>query len=145
MSADFFSTLMSALPTILIALLTTVLGYYAGRGMKTHEWHLQMVRERILAREALYADFLATASHYSLRAMGSKMSEPMEFTDLTQKLEHISLVGTKPVVHAAREFWDSALAAHAEKPDEAKVSAYYQRKQAFVEEAQKELAVLAKS
>ena len=53
------------------ALVAGIASYIAGRGMRSHEWKLGLVRERLLERQRLYAKFVAEADRNMLLVAGA--------------------------------------------------------------------------
>lgn len=46
--------------------------FYVGRGMRSQEWKLSLVRERLLERQRLYARFIAEADRNLLLVLSGK-------------------------------------------------------------------------
>lgn len=66
---DVLTPLLSFLSTASVALLAGMLSYAAGKGMKRHEWDLNLRREKVELRRRLYAEFLAEANRLILQSI----------------------------------------------------------------------------
>lgn len=123
------------------ALVAGWVSYIAGRGVRLHEWKLQLVRERILERQRLYARFIAEADHnlLTIAASGSKSID--NIMPLFSIQAEIWLLSTPGVQEAAKRMCDLALSANAAGKDRADGDSFA-AKTAFVEAARAELAAL---
>lgn len=109
---DAISPLLNVLGTAFVAVVAGVLSYIAGRGMKTLEWCLALLKEKSVIRQRLYSDFLAEADRLMLLSIGKKVSDPVEFHALLRKFAEIELLAPEGVSEAARAFIDCVMASH---------------------------------
>ncbi|MEN3148469.1 hypothetical protein ABCW43_14240 [Neorhizobium sp. IRAMC:178] len=109
---DTYSIIFTTAGTISAAIVAAVVSYIAGRGMKRHEWQLMLVREKILARQRLYADFVSEADRLLLFSIQSKISDPVGFHDLLRKFGEIQLLARDDVTEAAKQMADHIILSH---------------------------------
>ena len=126
--------------TLAAALVAGLVSYWAGRGMKTHEWRLAQAKEELAARKALYAAFLAEAQRLVIQATEEKIHQVTELDTLSRQYAEITLVGSKPVTEAAMHVYDEVLVAHVRSdPTAEEAINFHPRKEAFLNAARTEL------
>ncbi|NTE84772.1 hypothetical protein G6M12_24780 [Agrobacterium tumefaciens] len=104
--------LWNSLGTGAVAIVAGFLSFLAGRGMKTHEWRLLLIKEKVAMRQRLYADFLAEADKLVLESMHLKSSEPVAFVGLIRKFSEIELIAVESVSTSAKRVCDYAISSH---------------------------------
>ena len=126
--------------TLAAALVAGLLSFWAGRGLKTHEWKLSLAKEEAAAKKKLYAEFLAEAQRLIIRATEEKVHQASELDRINNQYAEITLVGGKAVSEAAMQVFDSVLLAHVQSDQTAtEAMQFHPRKQAFLEAARHEL------
>ncbi|WP_146606178.1 hypothetical protein [Mesorhizobium kowhaii] len=139
MPNEILASLISTGGTIIVAILAAAISYGVGRGMKTHEWRLGIVREKVSLRHRLYTEFLAEADRLVLQGLEAKTAQASAFHTLTARLSEVELIGSDSVVEAARGVCGSALASHAAADAEPK-DAFYDIKRNFVSAVRREIS-----
>ena len=130
--------LLSFISTASVAVVAGTLSYVAGKGMKKHEWALNMRREKVVTRQRLYADFLAEADRQVLQSMKEKVGDVAAFYELTRKFSEIELLSSDEVCAAAKLICDHVISSHA---IDGKVgTAFYDLKRTFIHSARTEMA-----
>ncbi len=129
---------ITALGTLVVAVVAGVISYAAGRGMKTHEWRLALVKEEIATRKALYIGFLTEAQRLLVQSLEMKTNTVADLNDLNAKYAEISLVGAKPVVEAAKLVVDAVLSAHT-AGDSDKNNDFFGKKERLINAVRSEL------
>lgn len=126
------------------ALVAGWVSYIAGRGVRLHEWKLQLARERILERQRLYARFIAEADRnlLTVAAGGSKTID--NIMQLFALQAEIWLLSSQSVQDAAKRICELALSANAAGNDRAEGDAFA-AKTAFIEAARADLVALEAS
>ena len=114
--------------------------YYVGRGMRSQEWRLSLVRERLLERQRLYARFIAEADRNLLIVLGGKGPHVDNVMPLLALYAEISLLSNDPVLRAAKRVCDLAISANGH--DAVSESHHFGVRSAFVEAARSELVAL---
>ena len=114
--------------------------YYVGRGMRSQEWKLSLVRERLLERQRLYARFIAEADRNLLLVLSGKEPHVDNVMPLLALYAEISLLSTEPLLQAAKQVCDLAISANGRDADPA--SDHYSVRLAFVEAARSELVAV---
>ena len=128
--------------TLSAALVAGLLSYWAGRGMKTHEWRLALAKEDMAIRRTLYAAFLAEAQRLIIQASEDKVHAVAELDLLSRHYAEITLVGEKPVCEAAVQVFDAVLLAHVREQTAAEALEFHPRKEAFLNAARTEIRSL---
>ncbi|MER8395738.1 hypothetical protein [Mesorhizobium sp. M0959] len=141
MSSEIAASLISVVGTGIVAILAAWISFAAGRGLKNHEWRLAVVKENSTLRHRLYCEFLAEANRLFLQGIDAKAAQAATFQTLTARFSEIELIGSDPVVQAARDICDSALASHATKDAEPKM-AFYDVKQNFISAVRREISAI---
>jgi len=141
MSNEIAASLISIVGTVIVAILAAVISYAAGRGMKNHEWRLDIVKEKISLRHRLYTEFLAEADRLVLQGLEAKTAKATAFHTLTARLSEIELIGSDAVVEAARDICGSALASHAVEDAEPK-EVFYDVKKNFISAVRREISAI---
>jgi len=118
-----------------------LVNFLASRNAKNHEWKLALVRDRITERQNLYSEFLVSTQTLLMRSMEKKIQKPTELNVFNNEFARVELVGSKPVVEAARQVCDFVLVAHSPSA-EAEQRSYFSLKQEFINAVRKELAAL---
>ena len=102
------------------ALLGVVVGglvnYVVTTRSKAREWRLALVREWILERQKLYAEFLVTTQELGLQSIREKATNTKPFDVMSSALARIELVATEPVVAAAKKMCGHVINAHHTEP-----------------------------
>lgn len=135
---DLNSLLMSFIPTSLVALLAAVLSYAAGKGMKNHEWKLNLLREKVAIRQRVYVEFLAEAEGQILRSIDAKSDKATSFLELSRVFSGVQLISSDVVVAAASAIYEHIIQSHA--ASEKTKAGFYGLKQTFIYQARKEIA-----
>ncbi|MDJ1158095.1 hypothetical protein QNA08_07595 [Chelatococcus sp. SYSU_G07232] len=112
---DVVTPLLNFISTASVAIVAGVLSYTAGKGMKRHEWILNLRREKVAVRQRLYAEFLAEADRQVLQSMKEKSSEVTSFYEITRKFSEIELISSDAVSVAAKSICDHVIGSHAAK------------------------------
>lgn len=135
---DVMTPLLNFVSTASVALLAGALSYTAGKGMKRHEWDLNLRREKVTVRQRLFAEFLAEADRLILQSIQGRSGEVTSFYEITRKFSEIELISSEPVCTAARSICDKAISSHTvgEKTE----VMYSELKKVFIEQAKKEIA-----
>lgn len=123
------------------ALVAGWVSYIAGRGVRLHEWKLQLARERILERQRLYAKFIAEAHRNLLTVVAGGDKSIDNVMPLFALQAEIWLLSAQRVQDAAKRMCDLALSVNAAASDHAEGD-LFAAKAAFVDAARAELAVL---
>jgi len=135
---DLAAPLLSFISTVTVALIAGVLSYFAGKGMKRHEWELNLRREKVAVRQRLYAEFLAEADRHVIQSMKEKVSDVTSLYEIIRKFSEIELLSSEEVSAAARSICDYIVSSHA---IEGKTREnFYELKQAFIRNAKQEIA-----
>lgn len=135
---DQWFTLISVLSGAVVG---GLINYLATSKAKSREWHLSLIRERILERQKLYADFLAASQLLIAQSLDKKISNVGEIGVISNELARIELVASQAVVDSAKSICDCVLSHHAEQPD-GKSTGYYNLKIAFIGAVRTELEAL---
>jgi hypothetical protein len=135
---DVPAPLFNLISTALVALLAGTLSYSAGKGMTSHEWKLNLRREKVAIRQRLYADFLAEADRQMLQSIDEKSSTATAFYEITRNFSEITLLASAPVAKAARAICDHIIHAHATESSPG--TDFDQLKQGFIRDARSEIA-----
>jgi hypothetical protein len=135
---DVITPLLSFISTASVAVIAGVLSYAAGKGMKRHEWDLNLRREKVAVRQRLYAEFLAEADRQVLQSMKEKISDTTSFFEITRKFSEIELLSSSEVSAAAKSICDHVVGSHA--VEERTGVNFYELKQAFIKNAKMEIA-----
>jgi hypothetical protein len=133
------SELVTIAGTLSAALLAGVISYFAGRGMKTHEWRLALAKEELASRKSLYAAFLAEAQRLVIQASDKKFSDAATLNTLSGQYAEITLVGSAEVIEAAIHLFDSVILANVRDETAAEAMEFHPRKEAFLKAARNEL------
>ena len=133
------SELITIAGTFGVALVAGVISYFAGRGMKTHEWRLAQAKDELASRRALYAAFLAEAQRLIIQASENKLSNVDGLDTLNRQYAEITLVGSSPVTEAAMHVFDSVLLANVREETAEEALSFHPRKEAFLKAARNEL------
>ncbi|SUS06831.1 conserved hypothetical protein [uncultured Defluviicoccus sp.] len=139
---DVIAPLLSFISTALVAVVAAVLSYAAGKGMKRHEWDLNIRREKVAIRQRLYAEFLAEANRLILQSIEEKSSTVTSFFKLTRKFSEIELISPDTVSAAAKSICDHVICSHAVQ--QKMETNFYELKQAFILQARQEIASFEK-
>jgi len=123
------------------ALVAGWVSYIAGRGVRLHEWKLQLARERILERQRLYARFIAEADRNLLTVAAGGAKSIDNVTPLFALQAEIWLLSGQSVQETSKRVCDLALSANA-AGDDGPDADPFAAKTAFVEAARAELAAL---
>ena len=143
MPFDLVQSFPTILTTTITAIVAAVISFLAGRGLKSHEWRLELTKERMMARERLYADFLTVVTSHALRAKDEKLSKVASLTDVMEKNERIALVASQPVVEAAKALCTAILDMNT-VGESAGTDGFFDLKQEFIRQVRSELAALEK-
>lgn len=135
---DVIAPLLNFISTASVAVMAAALSYAAGKGMKRHEWDLNLRREKVAVRQRLYAEFLAEADRQILQSMKEKISDTTSFYEITRKFSEIELLSSSDVCVAAKSICDHVVGSHA--AEEKAGANFYELKQAFIRNARKEIA-----
>lgn len=126
--------------TLAAALVAGLVSYWAGRGMKTHEWRLALAKEEVAARKALYASFLSEVQRLIIQSTEDKFHETSKLETLNQLYAEITLLGSTPVTEAAALLFDAVLLENMRDDITAEEAMeFHPRKQAFLKAAREEL------
>lgn len=120
------------------ALVAGVASYIAGRGMRSYEWKLGLVRERLLERQRLYAKFVAEADRNMLLIAGGGAKSIDNVMPLLGLYAEISLLSTEAVQQCAKRLCDLAISANGIESG-AQGGDHFAAKTAFVDVARAEL------
>lgn len=123
------------------ALVAGIASYVAGRGMRSHEWKLGLVRERLQERQRLYAKFIAEADRNVLLIAGTGMKSIDNVMPLLALYAEISLVSTDVVRLCAKRVCDLAISANGLEGD-LQDGDHFAAKSAFVDVARSELKAI---
>ncbi|CAH0353849.1 MULTISPECIES: hypothetical protein [Sphingomonadaceae] len=137
-SAQFLIPIIASLGAALIA---GIASYVAGRGMRSHEWKLGLVRERLLERQRLYAKFIAEADRNVLLVAGAGSKSIDNVTPLLALYAEISLLSTDAVQQCAKRVCDLALSANG-RESSGEDGDHFAAKCAFVDAARSELKAI---
>lgn len=141
MSASFAEILIPVAASLGVAFVAGWVSYIAGRGVRLHEWKLQLARDRILERQHLYAKFIAEADRNLLTVATGGVKSIDNVMPLFALQAEIWLLSAQSVQDAAKHMCDLALSANAAVDDRA-VGDQFAAKKAFVDAARTELAAL---
>lgn len=125
--------------TLSAAVLAGIISYFAGRGMKTHEWRLALAKEEFASRKSLYAAFLAEAQRLVIQASDKKFSDAAALDTLSRQYAEITLVGDSSVSAAAMYVFDSVILANLRDTTASEGLEFHPRKEAFLKAARDEL------
>jgi hypothetical protein len=123
------------------ALVAGIASYIAGRGMRSHEWKLGLVRERLLERQRLYAKFVAEADRNMLLVAGAGAKSIDNVMPLLGLYAEISLLSTEAVQQCAKRLCDLAISANGIESG-GQGSDHFAAKLAFVDVARGELKAI---
>ena len=110
---DVVAPLLNFVSTATVAVMAGAISYAAGKGMKGHEWDLNLLREKVALRQRLYAEFLAEADRQMLQSMKEKIGDKTFFYEITRKLSEIELLSSGDVCAAAKAICDHVVGSHA--------------------------------
>lgn len=144
MPASFAEIIVPVAASLGGALVAGWVSYIAGRGVRLHEWKLQLARERILERQRLYAKFIAEADRNLLTVATGGTKSIDNVMPLFALQAEIWLLSSQSVRDAAKQICDLALSANAAGKNRAEGDAFA-AKIAFIEAARAELAALEAS
>lgn len=139
------SELLTIVGTLSAAVVAGVISYFAGRGMKTHEWRLAQAREELASRKILYAAFLTEAQRLVIQASEKKLPDVAVLDTLNRQYAEITLMGSAAVTDAAMHVFDYVLLAHAREETVAEALEFHSRKDAFLKAARDELHLYAEA
>lgn len=142
-------TVTSSLAQILVplaaslgaALIAGVASYLAGRGMRSHEWKLGLVRERLLERQRLYAKFIVEADRNVLVVTAHAKKSIDNVAPLLSLYAEISLLSSPAVQACAQQVCNLAIAANGVE-DTGQDGDHFAAKSAFVDAARRELSTI---
>ena len=123
------------------ALIAGIASYIAGRGMRSHEWKLGLVRERLLERQRLYAKFIAEADRNVLLIAGAGTKSIDNVMPLLGLYAEISLLSTDAVQQCAKRVCDLAISANGVE-SRGQDGKHFVVKSAFVDAARDELKAI---
>jgi hypothetical protein len=135
---DVLTPLLSFLSTASVALLAGMLSYAAGKGMKRHEWDLNLRREKVELRQRLYAEFLAEANRLILQSIQKKSGELTAFYKISEKFSEIELISAEPVSSAAKSIFDKAVSSNVIEEKEG--TNFFDLKRNFIQQVRIEIA-----
>lgn len=141
MPASFAEIVIPVAASLGGALIAGWVSYIAGRGVRLHEWKLQLARERILERQRLYARFISEADRNLLTITAGGAKSIDNVMQLFALQAEIWLLSSPSVQRAAKRMCDLALSANAAETDSAAGDAFA-AKTAFIEAARAELVAL---
>ncbi|NIK08712.1 hypothetical protein FHY11_002222 [Xanthomonas arboricola] len=98
--------------TLLGVVIGGLVNYLSTTRSKDREWRLNLTREKILARQKLYTEFMVAAQALSLEATRTKLSDTKVFDTLMSIYAQVELVGSEPVVATAKKLCGHVLDAH---------------------------------
>jgi len=133
-------------PILAVLVSAAVAGYgsfLAGRGMRSHDWKLSLVREKLVDYRQLYARFLAEADQRMLLSAVPAKKGVDELTALFALFSELSLVASEPVSQSAARMCECALDSVAAEPT--REQDYFAAKAAFIRAAREEIASLEAS
>ena len=141
MAATLTEILIPLVAPLGAALIAGVASYFAGRGMRSHEWKLGLVRERLLERQKLYATFLSEVDRNLLLVVVNEEKSIDNLMSLLAAFAEISLLSSQAVTESARQLCDIAISSigrdTAGLPD-----GHFVAKTEFLETARAELEAL---
>jgi len=123
------------------ALVAGIASYVAGRGMRSHEWKLGLVRERLQERQRLYAKFIAEADRNVLLIAGTGTKSVDNVMPLLALYAEISLLSTDAVRQCAKRVCDLAISANGVEGG-GQDGDHFAAKSAFVDVARSELKAI---
>lgn len=138
MTASLAQILVPLVASLGAALVAGVTSYIAGRGMRSHEWKLGLVRERLLERQRLYAKFIAEADRNVLLIAGAGTKSIDNVMPLLGLYAEISLLSTDAVRQCAKRVCDLAISANGVESS-GQDGDHFAAKSAFVDVARSEL------
>jgi len=141
MPNEIAASLISVVGTGIVGIVAAWISFAVGRGLKNHEWRLAVVKETVALRHRLYSEFLGEANGLVLQGIQAKAANASIFQTLTARLSEIELIGSDPVVRAAKDICDSALDSHAAEGDEPN-KVFYDVKQNFILAVRHEISVI---
>lgn len=112
MTAFSVKILIPIITSLGAALIAGIASYVAGRGMRSHEWKLGLIRERLLERQRLYAKFIAEADRNVLLIAEGGMKSIDNVMPLLALYAEISLLSTDAVQQCAQRVCDLAITAN---------------------------------
>jgi hypothetical protein len=136
--ADQWFTLVSVLSGTIVG---GLLNSFVASRAKQQEWKLGLLRERILERQRLYADFLASSQRLIVQAMDAKLSNAAEMSVIHNELARVELVASREVIDSATKICSHILDSHAQNPPKDRAN-FYDLKTKFVCTVREELASL---
>lgn len=143
MPTDFPNLLIPVAATLVGAVVAGYASFLAGRGMRSHDWRLSLVREKLLDYRQLYARFLAQADGLILlSAPGAKRSIE-ELAPLIATFSELSLVATHAVSKSAARMCELVLSTISQAEDGD--SGYFGAKADFLSCAREEIAAMEAS
>lgn len=141
MNASSVQILVPIIASLGAALIAGIASYIAGRGMRSHEWKLGLVRERLLERQRLYAKFIAEADRNMLLTAGTDAKSIDNVMPLLALYAEISLLSTDAVQHCAKRVCDVAISANGAENTQQNGD-HFAAKSAFVDAARNELKTI---
>jgi hypothetical protein len=123
------------------ALVAGIASYVVGRRVRSHEWKLELVRERLLERQRLYAKFIAEADRNVLLITGEGTKSIDNFMPLLALYAEISLLSTDVVQQSAKRVCDLAISANGVESS-GRDGDHFASKSAFVDVARSELKAI---
>ena len=141
MTASSVQLLVPIVASLGAALIAGVASYVAGRGMRSYEWKLGLVRERLLERQRLYAKFIAEADRNVLLIAGVGTKSIDNVMPLLALYAEISLLSTDAVQQRAKRVCDLAISANGVERSE-QDGDHFAAKSAFVDAARSELKAI---
>jgi hypothetical protein len=109
--------------------------------MRSHEWMLGLVRERLMERQRLHAKFIAEADRNLLLIASTGSKSIDNVMPLLSLYAEISLLSTDAVRQGAQRVCDSAISANSLVSDEPDGD-HFAAKSAFVDMARSELRAI---
>jgi len=116
--------------------------YLVGRGTRSHEWRLALIRERLLERRQLYARFMAEADRNMLLIVAGGAKSIDNVMPLFAMLAEISLLSSDAVQESAKALCDCALHANRRDGDGKSEGDHFGTKTAFLKAARSEITQL---
>lgn len=141
MTASLAQILVPLVASLGAAFVAGVASYLAGRGMRSHEWKLGLIRERLLERQRLYAKFIAEADRNILVIAGAGKKSIENVMPLLSLYAEISLLSTDAVQQCAKRVCDLAVSANGAEISR-QDGGHFAAKSAFLDVARSELKAI---
>ncbi len=133
---------MLDLQPAILALCGVIIGgafqFYANKHIKSHEWKIGIIKERLNHRERIFTEFLACSQRLVSIGEYDKVDSFKDFHPLSDCFAQIEMLNEEKILSAARNIFDFVVTSHSPKAVEEKRD-FYKLKKDFVLAARAEL------